>query len=220
MKVDSSGYIICACPSLWCPSFVWLWHHHLCIWALLPVIIRGLTAAALPWMLDFWNSNQTLFVETGFSRFSNIQLCCHSCCSSSVIFLNSPSRYKMIYLFLSVLIFSLLLSSYADMIFETCALDTPNSLTALWQILYPNAHQWSVFFENQTSCQFMILWCRLSLNTITNPLTWALQNVNKWKENIHCYQQMFLQYSVSIILSTHRCSFNIVNANKFCSPIS
>jgi hypothetical protein len=72
---------------------LWSRHHRLCIWALFKVI-TGLAIAALPWMLDLWNSRKNVFVEKGFQ--TDIHFCCQLCCSCSVIFRNSPSQYTMI----------------------------------------------------------------------------------------------------------------------------
>jgi hypothetical protein len=99
---------------------------------------------------------------------------------------------------------------YANII-ETVALDTPNNVTALSQMLQLKAHQWSVMSQNWQLSNFTVFWH----NTIINALTWALQSVNKRKKNIQCCQLKFFQcsqhkhilfLSVSIILSTPICT--------------
>jgi hypothetical protein len=48
-------------------QILWSWHRRLRIRALISVI-RCFEIAALPWMLDLWNSRRTVLVETGSSR--------------------------------------------------------------------------------------------------------------------------------------------------------
>jgi hypothetical protein len=92
---------------------LWSWHHCLCIWALLSVI-RGLAIATLAWMLDLWGSHQTVFVETGSSRWIF-----HSAvtCAAVVVWFCKQSFSLYNNIFLSMLTFaysssSLMLSSH------------------------------------------------------------------------------------------------------------
>jgi hypothetical protein len=83
----------------------------------------------------------------------------------------------------------------------------------LSQMLQLNVHQRSVLLQNRTSLPFSFFFSHgLTLNTITNSLTRALQSINKQK-NIQCcqlkvfqcspYKQiLFFNFVVSTILST------------------
>ena len=50
--------------------------------------IGSSATAALPRMLDLWSSRQSVFVGTAFKM--NTEVCCHLCCSSSMIFIYNP----------------------------------------------------------------------------------------------------------------------------------
>jgi hypothetical protein len=67
--------------------------------------------------------------------------------------------------------------------------------TFLSQMLPLNAHQRSVLFPNRKSLPFSDPSHGLSLKTITNALTRALQSADKHNNNIQCYQLKFLQSS-------------------------
>jgi hypothetical protein len=133
---------------------LWSRHHHLHIWALLSVI-RGLEIAVLPWMLNLWSTCEIVFVETGSSRF------CHLYFSSAEIFQNNPSQCMTIsfwqcyfcplFLFTDA-VFPLFV--YAEITFETLALDTPNNVAVFVTDAPANAHQQPVLFQNWTSLPF------------------------------------------------------------------
>jgi hypothetical protein len=84
---------------------------------------------------------------------------------------------------------------YDDITLETVAVDTPNNVAVLSQMLQLNPYQRSVLFQNRTSLPFPILSHGLSLSTITTALTRALQSVNKRNKNIQCCQLKFFQCS-------------------------
>jgi hypothetical protein len=62
---------------------------------------------------------------------------------------------------------------YADITLETVALSILNNVAV---------------FVTDARLPFSDFFHGLSLNTITNALTQALQSVNKWKKSIHCCQ--------------------------------
>jgi hypothetical protein len=120
---------------------LWTRCHHLCIWTLLSVI-RGLAIAVLPWMLNLWSSCQTVFVESGSSRwiFSSavlsLLLSYHFCCSSPVIFfkqsfsmygqyLTVNADFCLLFLFTDI---TFLWFVYAERTLETVTLDIVNSV--------------------------------------------------------------------------------------------
>jgi hypothetical protein len=95
----------------------------------------------------------------------------------------------------------------ADVTLETVALDTRNNVA----VFITDAHDLTSFKIRQVS-HFTIPLHELSLNTITDALTQALQNIYKRKKNNQCCQLKFFQVgntnsvpqflSVSIILFT------------------
>jgi hypothetical protein len=124
---------------------LWSCHCHLCISALLPVI-RNLAVAALPWMLDLWNSRRTVFVETTSSRlmFSSVVTC-----ATVVVWFSKQSfsiydgsasvnvDFRPLFLFADV-VFPWVI--YANVTLETVVVDTPNNVAVLSQMLQLNAH--------------------------------------------------------------------------------
>jgi hypothetical protein len=97
----------------------------------------------------------------------HIQFYCHQCCNNSVIFgtilLNIRRSLSINFYFCPLFLFADVFPRFvcANITLETVALDTPNN-TAV-------SH-------------------RLSLNTITNELTRALQSAKKKRKNIQCCQ--------------------------------
>jgi hypothetical protein len=68
-------------------------------------------------------------------------------------------------------------------------------------MLQLNAHQRTVVFQNQTVSHFPILSHGLSLNTATNALTQALQNVNKRKNFQYSRRKQILFLNIFVFQS-------------------
>jgi hypothetical protein len=107
---------------------LWLWHHYLCIWALLS-IIRNLAIAALLCMLDSWSSHWTVFVKTGSLRWifspAAVVLRLYKTILLKVRwFLHVNVDFRPLFLFADV-IFPWFM--YADITLETVAIDTPTN---------------------------------------------------------------------------------------------
>ena len=159
---------------------LWSSCHLLCLLALFSVI-RGLATAAVLWMLDLWSSRRTVLVEMVFQI--NIEFCCHLYCSSSLIFGRSTLQCTVALslsfgfrpLFFSADdVFSLFV--YVVIIFGTAALDTPNEVAVLLQMLKLNGLSslkiWQV-------SDFAVLSFVLLINTICYTLTLVLHILSK-----------------------------------------
>jgi hypothetical protein len=130
--------------------------------ALLSVIRRGLAFSALPWMFVLWSSRRTVFVEAGSSGWMFSSATVHLCCSSSVIFRNSPSQCTTIS-FYQCLFSPAVPLRWCCLSHDACMPTYPYkpSLTIhliMWQFLSQmlqlNAHQLSVLFQYRTSLPF------------------------------------------------------------------
>jgi hypothetical protein len=123
-------------------------------------------------MLDLCSSYQTVFVQTRSWRwiFSSAVTC-----TAVVLFETIILIVQQPLSVIADVVFPWFV--HADIIFETVALNTLIMWQFLSQMLQLNVHQWSVLFQNRTSLPFSDFSHGLSLNRITNALTWALQIV-------------------------------------------
>jgi hypothetical protein len=132
------------------------------MWALLSVI-RGLAIAALPWTLDLWSSRHVAQFLGNRDFKMNIQFCYAVTCVAVVLWffetillnvrrsLSVKVDFRQLYLFADVVFPRFM---YADITLKKFALDTPNNVAGLLQMLQLNAHQQSALFQNRTSLPF------------------------------------------------------------------
>jgi hypothetical protein len=127
-------------PTIWHARYqlshvqvLWLWHHRLRIWPLLSVI-RGLAITALPRMLDFWSSRQTVFMGKRTSRwiFSYAAICAAVVLwYFKTILLNVQQPLSVNVDFHPLFLFADAVFPwfvYADKTLETVTRDTPNKV--------------------------------------------------------------------------------------------
>jgi hypothetical protein len=177
---------------------LWSWHHHLHSWTLLSEI-RRLAVAALPWMLDLWNSCWTVFVETRFSRWifsSAVTYAAVVVWLFETTLLNVLRSLSVIVDFRPLFLFTNVVFPwfiYADITLETVALDTHNNVSVVITDA-STKHTLTICplskSDKSPIFQFFHADCH---NTITNALTRALQRINKRKKNIQCCQLKFFQ---------------------------
>jgi hypothetical protein len=146
VKDDSSDHI----TYFWSSNVQVLWSsHHLFCFLLFFSVIRGLTIAAVPWMIDLCNSRWIVFVEMVFKM--NNEFCCHPCCcSSSVIIRHNPLQCTAIpftYFWFRGTI------PVADVfpwfVYAIITLETHPTMWQFWlQMLQPNMHQHSVLWKS------------------------------------------------------------------------
>jgi len=179
-------------------------------------VIRGLAIAALLWMLDLWSSCRTVSVETVFK--TNIEFCCHLCCSNSVVFRYSPSCRPSLSLSYGFRLLLLLNGDvfpwfvYVVITWETAVLYVPNKVAVLVSDATAKcAIPVYIRFEFLKT-YFGALSYELLLNTICNALTLALHSINKEKNKEGCSQLMLFQCS-----QHKQCHFCIKECFQFLS---
>jgi hypothetical protein len=178
------------------------WHRRLRIWALLSVI-RGLANAALPLVLDLWTSTSGIVCGNRVFKM-NIQFCCPVTYAAVIMwFFETILRKAGRSLSVNVDFRSLLL--FADVVFpwfvyvnialETVALDTPSNMAGFLTDAPAKRAPTVCSFKIGQVSHFPVPSHGLSLNTITNALTRALQSVNKRKKSVQGCQLKFFQCS-------------------------
>jgi len=184
VKDDSSDHIMYFQSSD--GQVLWSSHHRFNLLALFSVI-RGSAIAAVPWMLDLWNSCQTVFVER----------------SSRWILSSAVTFAEVLLWYIDTILFnvwwSLSLSSgfwplflLADDVrqwfvyvitLESAALDTLNKVAVLVTDVPAKCAPIICLLGNLRSLPFCSTSHKLLLNTICNALTLALHSTNKERNN-------------------------------------
>jgi hypothetical protein len=204
MKDDTSDHI----TYFWSSNAQVLWStHYLFCLLVFFLVMRGLTIAAVPWMMDLWSSHWTAFV--GMVCKMNNKFCCYPRCSSSMIIRHNPLQctaipftYGFCPLFLSAdAIFPWFV--YAIITLETAALDSPNKVTVLvtdsWAKHPPTLSSLKIWKVSHIAVHSY----ELLQNTICHASSLALHSVTSWSLSVG---NDFMCYSIQISSHKEKCN--------------